>query len=257
MNDQYQHATALSALSELIARIEPDEPVHQITVAFTKDRSADIATGRFIDRNYGVLGYEWLHMLAVLRRLLSAEQFDEYLRAQPSASELWATYDPRLFVGALTERTSLCSPDGQRVHIEMISSILGPLVAVGTPPTERTRWRRQRRDDADRHRHVAVHAGKTRFTVHLDPVTAPGGWQLNRNEHRLTAERDGIVLHDEVIEDSPLRTALTTAVATLLAGTEVPSPDLSGLRRISALAAALHAQRPEHNATPVAAVLPV
>lgn len=254
VNDQYQHATALSALSELIARIEPDEPVHQIAIAFTKDRSADIATGRFIDRNYGVLGYEWLHMLAVLRRLLSAGQFDEYLRAEPSASELWATYDPRLFVGALTERTSLRSPDGQRVHIEMISSILGPLVAVGPPPDERTRWRRQRRNDDDRHRHVAVHAGKTRFTVHLDPVTAPGGWQLNRNEHRLTAERDGIVLHDEVIEDSPLGTALTTAVATLLSDTDVPSPDLSGLRRISALAAVLHAQRPEHQATPVVAV---
>lgn len=247
VNDQYQHATALAVLNDLIARIEPDEPVHQITVAFTKDRSADIATGRFIDRNYGVLGYEWLHMLAVLRRLLPAEQYDEYLRADPANSELWATYDSRLFVGALTERTSLHSSEGQRIHIQLVSSILGPVVAVGSPPLERTRWLRQRRDDDDRHRHVTVHAGKTRFTVHLDPVTAPGGWQLNRNEHRLTAERAGILLHDEVVEDSPLRTSLATAVTKLLSDAEVPQPDLTGLRRIAALAATLHAQHSEHH----------
>jgi hypothetical protein len=79
--------------------------------------------------------------------------------------------------------------------------------------------------------------------VHFDPVTAPGGWQLDRNHHRITAERDGAVLHDEVVEDSPLHIAIRHAT-TLLGTDPIPEPDLRPLRRIAALAELLHAQQP-------------
>jgi hypothetical protein len=90
-----------------------------------------------------------------------------------------------------------------------------------------------------------VRAGQTRFTAHLDPVTAPGGWQLDRNQHRITVERASQLLHDEVVEDSPLHTAIDTAVKALLGSDPLPALDLAPLCRIASLAELLRAQQPQ------------
>jgi hypothetical protein len=169
-------------------RLEPDAVPDHVAVTFTKDRTGDIARGRFIDRSYGVLGYEWLHMLAVLRRVLPPDAVAAYLAANPQHAGLWATYDPRLFVSALTERSTI-DYRGTNLHVELTSSIASPTVVLGTTPRATPgvgHWRQGVRPADDRHRHVTVHAGRTRFTVHLDPVTAPGGWQLDRNSTAIT-----------------------------------------------------------------------
>jgi predicted dehydrogenase len=245
--DQYAHATTLPTLRELIAHYEPDHPLEAITITFSKDRTSDISSGRFIDRCYGVLGYEWLHMLAILRQLLPAPTMAAYLASDPERAELWATYDARLFVSALAERTTITS-DGWPVRIELSSSIIGSIMPLSstprTAPREPGQWRRARRPSDDRHRHITVRAGQTRFTAHLDPVTAPGGWQLDRNQHRITVERASQLLHDEVIEDSPLHTAIDTAVKALLGSDPLPALDLAPLRRIASLAELLRAQQP-------------
>ncbi|MFI2204726.1 NAD(P)-dependent oxidoreductase [Streptomyces sp. NPDC020192] len=247
VTDQYQHARALDVLTNLMARLEPGTEPDYVAVTFTKDRTGDVAQGRFVDRSYGVLGYEWLHMLAVLRRILPAEAAAAYLAQQPQHAELWATYDPRLFVSALTERTNL-TYGATRLRIELTSSIATPTVVLGSTPRTATSgtgpWRQGLRPADDRHRRVTVHAGRTQFTVHLDPVTATGGWQLERNHHRVTAERDGLMLHDEVVHDSPLHTAIRNATTTLMGTCSVPEPDLGPLRRIAALAELLRAQQP-------------
>ncbi|MGW4731708.1 NAD(P)-dependent oxidoreductase [Streptomyces shenzhenensis] len=247
VTDQYQHARALDALTDLMNRLEPRAEPDYVAVTFTKDRISDIAKGRFVDRSYGVLGYEWLHMLAVLRRTLPPEAAAAYLAQQPQHAELWATYDPQLFVSALIERSTIPHAS-TRLRIELTSSIASPTIILGsTPRTTPNRtgpWRQGLRPADDRHRRVTVHAGRTQFTVHLDPVTATGGWQLERNHHRVTAERDGMVLHDEVVHDSPLHTAIHNATTTLTGAGSVPEPDLSPLRRIASLAELLRAQQP-------------
>ncbi|MGH3825561.1 MAG: hypothetical protein ACRDQX_00070, partial [Pseudonocardiaceae bacterium] len=249
--DQYRHARALTVLRELMNRYESDHLIEAIAITFTKDRTGDISGGRFIDRSYGVLGYEWLHMLAILSQLIPAPAMAAYLASDPDQAELWATYDSRLFVSALTERGTL-SIDERRVRIELSSSITGSTVPVASTPradlTTPDRWKRERRPADQRHRHITIHAGQTRFTAHLEPVTAPGGWQLNRNQHRITVERAGHPLHDEVINDSPLHTAITTAMMTLLGSDPLPPPDLAPLRRIAGLAELLRAQRPDATA---------
>ncbi len=248
ITDQYRHAHALPALTELIARLAHGQPIDRIGVTFSKDRSADILRGRFVDRSYGVLGYEWLHMLAVLAHLLPPQAVAAYLADDPQRAELWATYHAQLFVAALTERTSITVDGAPPVQVELASSITSPTVVLGSvPPASLSpsgQWRRGRRPSDDRHRHIVVHAGQTQFTAHLDPVTAPGGWQLNRNQHRITASRDGQLLHDEVIDDSPLHNAIRHSVSALLSGQPLPAPDLAPLRRIAALADYLRAQQP-------------
>ncbi|MFC0863329.1 hypothetical protein ACFHYQ_13605 [Sphaerimonospora cavernae] len=246
VNDQYRRSRAVPALSGLIARFEPDTAINQIAITFTKDRSGDITTGRFIDRDYGVLGYEWLHMLAVFAGILPAPILDGYLTGDPGSSQLWATYDPRLFVAALTERTTVHHDEGKPLHLELASSILGPSILLGHVPAPRPPWRQDIRPSDDRHRHVAIHAGTTHFALHLEPVTAPDGWQLDRNHHRLTATRDGRILHDEVLHDSPMENSIRHAVSQLTGTTPLPSLDLTPLRRIAALANVLHNTMPQY-----------
>ncbi len=245
--DQYRHSRALEALRQLIDELEPNAVIDHIGATFSKDRTADISRGRFVDRSYGVLGYEWLHMLTALRQFLSPDVWAAYLTDDPQRAELTATYDPRMFVSALSEKTTIAI-DGHNASIELASTITGSTVILGsTPRTGRsahTRWSRGRRPSDDRHRHITVRAGGTRFVAHLDPVTAPDGWQLDRNQHRITAHRDGRLIHDTVIDDSPLHTAVRDAVSQLLADDPLPPPDLTPLRRIAALAQLLRAQQP-------------
>lgn len=247
VTDQYQHARALDVLTDLMQRFEPGAAPDYVAITFTKDRTGDIARGRFIDRTYGVLGYEWLHMLAVLRRILTPALASAYLAADPQRAGLWATYDPDLFVSALTEKSTL-SVGATPLRIELASSIASPTVLLGstprTAPDGSDVWRQNLRPADDRHRHVTVHAGRTQFTVHLDPVTAPGGWQLARNHHRVTAVRDDTVLRDEVVQDSPLHTAIRHAATTLVGAEPLPLPDMGPLRRIASLAELLRAQQP-------------
>jgi len=247
--DQYQHSRALDALRQLIGEVEPDAAIHHIGVTFSKDRTIDIARGRFVDRSYGVLGYEWLHMLTALRQLLPADVWTAYLADDPQRSELTATYDPRMFVPALTERTTV-AVNGHDVSLELASTITGSTVILGSTPRVghpgHSQWSQGRRPSDDRHRHITVHAGQTRFVAHLDPVTAPDGWQLDRNQHRITAHQGQRLLHDTVIHDSPLHTALRGAVARLLGDEPLPRPDLAPLQRIATLAQILRAQQPTH-----------
>jgi len=252
VNDQYSHSAALSRLGALIGELAPGQPIDHITVTFTKDRQQDISTGRFVDRTYGVLGYEWLHMLAVVRQILPSNLVADYLAADPARSDLYATYDERLFVSSLTERSTLGN-GAQRVYLELASSITGPLIPLAALPAPGGRWQRALRADDDRHRHVTVHAGSIRFSLHLEPVTAPGGWQLDRNQHRLTADQKGNVVFDQIIDDSPMHTSIRHAVTALRADAQLPRPDLAPLRRIAALAATLR----EHETTETAEHAPV
>lgn len=245
VNDQYRHSTTLPAFTDLITALEPDASIEKVSVLFSKDRRPDSASGRFIDRDYGVLGYEWLHMLAVVRGILPAPVWENYLASDPATTTTEPTYDPRLFVAALTERTHLPQPGIETgLHLELTSSILGPGQANDTAPAPRPPWRQGLRAADDRYRHLTVHAGRTRFTLHLEPVTAPGGWQLERNHHRLTAVRDGILLHDEVLTDSPLDTSVRHAATVLFGDTPPPLPDLTPLRRIARLADVLRERAP-------------
>ncbi|MEJ8654785.1 hypothetical protein WKI65_43805 [Streptomyces sp. MS1.AVA.3] len=258
VNDQYRHSTTLPALTDLITTLEPDTPMERVSVVFTKDRRPDSASGRFVDRDYGVLGYEWLHMLAVARRILPTPTWENYLASDPATTTTEPTYNPRLFVAALTERTALPHPDTPgALQLELTSSILGPGQTDDIAPAPRTPWRQSLRAADDRYRHVTVHAGRTRFTLHLEPVTAPGGWQLERNHHRLTAVRDGALLHDEVLSDSPMETSVRHAATLLFSDVPPASPDLAPLRRIARLADILRERAPRdlhtHDAKPTSA----
>lgn len=240
ITDQYRHAHALDVLRELMDRYEPGIAPGHVAVTFVKDRTGDIALGRFVDRSYGVLGYEWLHMLSVLREILDEETAAVYLATPPQETDLLATYHPNLFVSALTERTHLDLPTGA-LHLALTSSIATPTLPVG-----RTARAPSGRGEpmVDRHRIATIHAGRTRFTVAFDPVTLPNGELLGRNHHLLLVERNGAVLHEEIVEDSPLHTAVSRAATDLFGSAALPAPELAGLRRIASIAEVLHTHRP-------------
>ncbi|OLT26836.1 hypothetical protein BJF83_20235 [Nocardiopsis sp. CNR-923] len=249
VNDQYRHARVLPAFTDLIADLEPKARIRRVNITFTKDRTTDIANGRFIDRTYGVLGYEWLHMLTVLAHVLPPSTMKAYLEAPPSATTLHATYDPRLFVSALTERTAVHDDAGRNVGLELASSILGTnLIPEAVTALQPSRNHGPRPADS-RYRHMSVQAGNTRFILQFAPVTTPTGQRLDRNHHRLAAHRDGELIHETVLHDSPLANALRNAVTALFDTAPTPGPELAHLRRIAALAEYLRAQDPHRPQT--------
>lgn len=235
--DQYRHARALTVLRELMEYYEPGATPGHVAVTFVKDRTQDVALGRFVDRAYGVLGYEWMHMLTVLHGVLDEQAAATYSATPPQETDLLATYHPDLFVSALTERTHLALPTGA-LHLDLTSSIATPTLAVGrTAPAGHSA-------PADRHRTATVHSGLTRFTVAFDPVTLSDRAPLGRNRHLVRVERGGAVLHEELVQDSPLHNAVRQAATGLFGSAVLPASDLAGPRRIAAIAEVLHTHRP-------------
>ncbi|WP_240152037.1 Gfo/Idh/MocA family oxidoreductase [Streptomyces mobaraensis] len=231
--NQYAHAKAPAILEAVRAEFAPRHPVRAVRVAFCKDRREDIAAGRFVDLDYGVFGYEWLHMLAVLGSLLPAPAFDRYLRDAPAPHAVRIARDPRLASTAAHETTTLRTADGSAVEIELYSTITGP-DAPHTAPAPA--WARRTGPATDsRLRLARVEAGPVVLTLELDPVFLPNGTRLPRNTHRLTL--DGPGGHREwLVPDSPMDNALRHAVATLLGPGPRPPLDLRPLGRIGRLA---------------------
>ena len=233
ITDQYQHSTALPALAALIAAMEPGQPFDEISITFSKDRSSDISHGRFVDRSYGVLGYEWLHMLAVLRQLI------------PPAA-LPPTSPPTLrqpdcgpsATGACSSPRSPSTPASTSTAPGASSPCppASPAWARRPPADLRHSPRWQAGSPGSQNRHITVRAGRTTFTACLDPVTTADGWQLPRNHHRITAERSGQLIHDQILTDSPLHTAIQHAARALTGSQPLSPPDLAPLRRIAAIA---------------------
>ncbi|MGI5335965.1 Gfo/Idh/MocA family oxidoreductase [Streptomyces sp. CA-181903] len=232
--NQYAHAKAPAILEAVRAEFAPRHSVRAIRVAFCKDRREDIAAGRFIDLDYGVFGYEWLHMLAVLGGLLPAPAFHRHLSAGPAPHTVRIARDPRLASTAAHETTTLSTADGPAVEIELYSTIVGPDAPHAAPAPA---WARRTGPASDsRLRLARVEAGPFLLTLELDPVFLPNGTRLPRNTHRLTL--DGPAGHREwLVPDSPMDNALRHAIATLLGPGPRPALDLRPLGRIGRLAA--------------------
>ncbi|MBJ3811767.1 Gfo/Idh/MocA family oxidoreductase [Streptomyces flavofungini] len=233
--DQYAHATAPDILRAAREEWAPGHPIDAVRVAFGKDRRADIASGRFVDRDYGVFGYEWLHMLALLGTVLPPAVHDRYLATDPGCHDLGVAHEPELTSVAAHDRTR--PPGGPAV--ELYSTIVGPHAGPGCPAPA---WYPRTATGAEsRQRLVRVDAGPVSFRLDLDPVGLPGGTPLPRNTHRLTMRRaEGA--REWLIHDSPMENALRWALSTLFAPGPRSAPDLRGIARISRLADRARAQ---------------
>jgi len=235
--DQYRHSQAMALLRTLRWELAPRHTLTAVRVGFGKDRRADIAAGRFVDHDYGVFGYEWLHMLALLRGALTPETYDHYMGTGPREWALSVATDPELISTAAHERVAV---DG--VEVELYSTIVGPDPTGQVPVPD---WFHLPVTAGEsRQRHVEVVAGPVRFGLDLDPVTLPRGTRLPRNTHRITAEGPGL-RREWLVHDSPLDNALRWSVATLLSPDGPPGLDLRGVARIGLLAETAHpATRP-------------
>ncbi|MGV9418107.1 Gfo/Idh/MocA family oxidoreductase [Streptomyces sp. NPDC003674] len=225
--NQYRHAHALRLLDDLRRQHMPDQPVTAVRVAFSKDRRADMAAGRFIDRDHGVFGYEWPHMLAVASRLLPPDTYRGYVEGP--VQDLHGVVHDDYFVTTARERAVLA--DG--VELELYSSVVGdPPGDTGAPD-----WTRPfRHSTGGRRRLAQIQTGPALFTAEMDPVALPDGGRLPANTHRLTAQLP-TGCQEVLVNDSPMDNALRTAVARLLGDLPLPPVDLTPVHRISALAA--------------------
>ncbi|WP_328609541.1 Gfo/Idh/MocA family oxidoreductase [Amycolatopsis sp. NBC_00345] len=224
--DHYRYAVAPKVLSRLRAESAGEAPVSAVRVSFAKDRRADAATGRFVDRAFGVFGYEWLHMIACLRGVLAPGQFAEYLATPVARCDLRVGAEEDLIPNAARETTRL----GDGCEIDMFSTVVGAAPGGLTPPA----WVSDHGvGPGGRQRLLQVEAAGTLFTVEFDPVAGSAGQSLGRNVHRLSVRRGG---HQSrwIVNDSPMGTALASALVTLSACRN--DFDARPMRRLQALA---------------------
>lgn len=235
--DQYRHSQAMAVLRTLRRELAPRHALRAVRVGFGKDRRADIAAGRFVDHDYGVFGYEWLHMLALVRGALPAATYDSYMGTSPEACALRVATDPELTSTAAHEQAV-----ADAVDVELYSTIVGP--DPSGQVAEPAWFDLPDTAGESRQRRVEVLAGPVRFALDLDPVTLPRGTRLPRNTHRLAVEGPGL-RREWLIHDSPLDNALRWSVAALLSPAGPPGLDLRGVARIGLLAETAHpAPRP-------------
>ncbi|MER7466795.1 Gfo/Idh/MocA family oxidoreductase [Streptomyces sp. NPDC097981] len=93
VNNVYANSSAVHRLAGAVRRLSATDPIRRITIEFTKNRLSDVAAGRFVDTDYGEVGYEWFHMLAILQKLLDPEDYSAYLATpRPGITSVYVSY---------------------------------------------------------------------------------------------------------------------------------------------------------------------
>ena len=144
-------------------------------------------------------------------------------------SRLAATLEPSGYVSGLRLYGRVSS-----AHLSMHSTITEDLSGRGVASRFPRHWQRYEQSVA-RHRYATVTYGDTVLTAEFDPVTTVDGYRLARNKHRLTIHRDGRVLDETIVFDSPLTTSLRSALAQLT-GSGTTEPWLPPVRRMANIA---------------------
>ena len=212
INRQYADSRAVREMVNALKRYDV-EHIDLIRIEFSKDRRPDIDAGRFVDSHFGVLGYEWSHILTIIQQLLGQDGWAAY-RDLPS--KLQATFDHVQFISELEERSVL--PSGTK--IELRSSMLGNYEFASFVPY----------DQLICHRYIEVNAGARRFRLQLEPrdetrFTGPPF----ENHFRIEDGRD--VLHDSTILDPFLPRFLQLTLNQLFQS-HCPPLDWTSLERI-------------------------
>lgn len=223
VNDVYAHSPAVHRFARILratADSEPGDRIVRITVEFTKNRERDIARGRFVDTRYGAVGYEWLHMLALVRAILPRAEYERYLRTPPSL----VTPEMRVFTGGVPRLP----------EIELYTSMQG---RVGFPqfagdafryPLARRRIARGHIPYGSELRYrfadVAFASG-ARVTLVFEPQYQVG--HDYKNAHAIHV-RDAAGHRTHLVTGNHLREALAAQLAALTAPGS--GPDLTGLR---------------------------
>ncbi|MEU9000528.1 Gfo/Idh/MocA family oxidoreductase [Streptomyces sp. NPDC048551] len=237
--NQYREAAVLSAMARLVAREAPGEPIRALRVAFTKDRRPDVARGRFVDRDHGVFGYEWLHMLAALGHFLPAPVYDAYLRGPVAPGSLRTAYDPALALAAAHERATV-----RGVAVELFSTVAGEGVEAALP---RPGWTRDYPTaTGERQRLVRVETASARFTAELEPLGGPELEPVRRDVHRITVRTSAGDRRLEVAD--PLIKNAWAGLLAALSAVDCPPPDLRALHRIASLVGAARSADPARSA---------
>ncbi len=212
INRQYADSRAVREMVSTLKRYDVAH-IDLIRIEFSKDRRPDIDAGRFVDSHFGVLGYEWSHILTIIQQLLGKDEWATY---RDLSSDLQATFDHVQFVSELEERTVL--PSGTK--IELRSSMRGKYEFASFMPY----------DQLICHRYIEVTAGALRFRLQLEPrdETRFTG-RLFENHFRI--EDGDEVLHDSTILDPFLPRFLQLTLKQLFQS-DCPPIDWTPLERI-------------------------
>jgi predicted dehydrogenase len=233
--DQYRDCAVVARMVETLRTLAPGEPVRRVRVAFSKDRRPDVRRGRFVDRDHGVFGYEWHHMLAILGGLLPPSGYGAYLARPVAPGELRCLFDDQFVISAALEETW-----AGRVRLELFSTVVGDPGADGADLAAPGWTAEFPLAHGGRQRLVRVESDSAQVTAELEPVGHGPGGPLRRNIHRITARTAAGRVDRTHVTELLMSDALRRLIGRLCDG-PVGAPDLRSLHRIALLSS--HALR--------------
>jgi predicted dehydrogenase len=85
VSDLYAHSAAVRAFADSVRSLTRNGgDLRTVTIEFTKNRAQDEDQGRFVDADYGPIGYEWFHLLSILRQVLPARMYQRWRQTGPA-----------------------------------------------------------------------------------------------------------------------------------------------------------------------------
>lgn len=211
INEQYAFSRLGARMREAVRRAKA--PLEDVYIEFTKNRSADRAGGRFVDRDYGILGYEWTHILTLLSTIIDHGVWRRYLdvhprQISPSDASSW----PHL--GRYQEETVLGKGlPTIRLYTAIDGTInwLQPSIAQEARPDDIRAARISERSQF-RYRVVSLRAGNVRATAQFPPLATAGRSELVANVGRLVLERSGQATEVRYFPENIMEVSLLFAV---------------------------------------------
>jgi predicted dehydrogenase len=210
-NSLYRHSAPLKRLAQRLR----NQKIRKIRIELSKNRMADVQAGRFVDADFGVLGYEGFHLLTILQGLVNGLNLSEVAEAAVSGSRNPDSEEPyphsdyhsvfRLRSGMEVElATSILG----RIHIQLpmvLEKLLGGEMVQASqrrhiPVGSDLRYRVVEVTTDTETRHLIYHP--------FDPQTDDAA-----NRHLLcTIGKLGVF--SEIVRDNHLANSVTTALAT-------------------------------------------
>ena len=221
LSDFYASSRVIRNISLLSDEHFPGQKPHTISIEFSKNRLSDEQSGRFVDDHYGAIGYEWFHILSVLRTLLGDDAFERYLTNPPAlirASSDRAVLEVSVVPGLPLVRL-FTSTDGSVRHPR-------EQFADETEP-DYSRATRTMKSSALRHRIVQMHFEDGLVGARLEPIGEDSAYSP-RNLHEITLRHVGLPPSRWTVEDNHM----ATFVADVVAGRAQPLTGAGGVRRL-------------------------
>lgn len=199
----YLHSHAIQVLLNEMQNLGLSlDQCRSIYIESTKNRQADNKAGRYIDNEFGLFGYEFLHLLTILSKILDDHLWQEFLCLHES--ELKLQNDPEQ-EDSNSGTVSLSWMSASGMNVTLYSSTSGK---IGDPKADEFHMPSQiPYGDNQKYRMIVLEFEHCELRLRLEPIDSFKGQTVDRQIHLLVIKQ-GNSKQERLIKDNAFENAL-------------------------------------------------